>query len=288
MTVIYVDTLFFLNAIIDYLLLLASARLAGEPLHRLRYGLGASIGGLYAVGLFVPGFSFLRRPIYKFLSALLMLMIAYGSSRRLVRQALIFLSLTCAFGGVVVAIGLLGGQGLSLGYGIFYSVMDQKIVLLSAALCYVVITMAFQRLGKHSAATELFPVRFSLFGQTVELTALLDTGNTLSDPISGRGVIVAEASALYELFPPGHQPTPELLADPVGALARLGTGRWQGRFRLLPYRAVGVACGLLLAVKMDWIEVHGTRQGGQLVALSPTPLSDGGGYRAMMGRDGGT
>ena len=30
MTVIYVDTLFLLNAMVDYLLLLASARLAGE------------------------------------------------------------------------------------------------------------------------------------------------------------------------------------------------------------------------------------------------------------------
>mgnify|MGYP007086323845 CR=1 FL=1 len=31
MTVIYVDTLFLLNTMVDYLLLLASARLAGEP-----------------------------------------------------------------------------------------------------------------------------------------------------------------------------------------------------------------------------------------------------------------
>ena len=37
MTVIYVDTLFLLNTMVDYLLLLASARLAGEPLARLRF-----------------------------------------------------------------------------------------------------------------------------------------------------------------------------------------------------------------------------------------------------------
>ena len=33
-TVIYVDTLFLLNAVIDYLLLLSAARLSGEPLRR--------------------------------------------------------------------------------------------------------------------------------------------------------------------------------------------------------------------------------------------------------------
>ena len=38
-TVIYVDTLFLLNALVDYLLLLAAARLAGEPLRRVRFAL---------------------------------------------------------------------------------------------------------------------------------------------------------------------------------------------------------------------------------------------------------
>ena len=41
MTVIYVDTLFLLNAVIDYLLLLSAARLAGEPLRRGRFALYA-------------------------------------------------------------------------------------------------------------------------------------------------------------------------------------------------------------------------------------------------------
>lgn len=45
LTVIYVDTLFLLNALVDYLLLLCAARLAGEPLKRLRFALGAVLGG---------------------------------------------------------------------------------------------------------------------------------------------------------------------------------------------------------------------------------------------------
>ena len=45
MTVIYVDTLFLLNAIVDYLLLLGAARLAGEPLRRVGFLMGALLGG---------------------------------------------------------------------------------------------------------------------------------------------------------------------------------------------------------------------------------------------------
>ena len=269
MTVIYIDTLFLLNALVDYLLLLAAARLAGEPLRRGRFALGAALGGLYAVAIFLPG---------------LMLLAAYGGSRRLLRQGVMFLALTCAFGGGVVAIGLLGGTGLALGNGVFYSALDLKVVLLSAAVCYGVITLVFQRLGRHSAASgELARVRLRLGERWVDLTALVDTGNTLTDPATGRPVVVAEGERLSGLFPREHRPGRADLSDPAAALTRLGTGAWRARFRLLPYRSVGVDRGLLLAVRADALELDGQGRGPALVALSPTPVSDGGGYQALIG-----
>ena len=284
MTVIYVDTLFLLNAVIDYLLLLSAARLAGEPLRRLRFALAAALGGGYAVALFVPGLGFLSNPLCRLASALLMLLTAYGGSRRLLRQGLLFLLLTCALGGGVVAIGLLGQGGLTLGGGVFYSALDIKTVLLSAAVCYGVLTLVFRRLAAHSAlAGELVSVRLTLLGRQVELTALVDTGNTLTDPASGRPVMVAEGESLAGLFPREHRPGPEDLRDPAGGMARLGTGEWQGRFRLLPYRSVGTDRGLLLAVRLDGAAMEGREQGPVLVALSPNPVSDGGGYRILIG-----
>lgn len=284
MTVIYIDTLFLLNAIIDYLLLLSAARLAGEPLRRLRFALGAVLGGLYAVALFLPGLGFLSRPLCRLASALLMLLIAYGGSRRLLRQGLLFLLLTCALGGGVVAIGLLGQGGLTLGNGVFYSSLDLKTVLLSAAVCYGVLTVVFRRLAAHTSLSgELVEVHLYLAGRKLELTALVDTGNTLTDPVSGQPVMVAEGERLRDLFPSGHRPGAADLLDPAGGMARLGTGEWQGRFRLLPYRSVGTDRGLLLAVRVDEAICGGCRQGPMLVALSPTPVSDGGGYGALIG-----
>ena len=284
MTVIYVDTLFLLNGVVDYLLLLAAARLAGEPLRRWRFALGAALGGLYAVAIFLPGLSFLAHPLCRAASMLLMLLLAYGGSRRLLRQGVLFVALTCAFGGGVVAIGLLGGTGLSLGGGVFYSALDLKMVLLSAAVCYGVITLVLQRVGKHSsAAGELVRARLRLGERQVELTALLDTGNTLTDPASGRPVLVAEGERVAHLFPADHRPGPADWRDLSSALTRLGTGEWSRRFRLLPYRSVGVERGLLLAVRADALELNGRDRGPVLVALSPTPVSDGGGYQALIG-----
>ena len=284
MTVIYVDTLFLLNTMVDYLLLLASARLAGEPLARLRFALGAVLGGLYAVAIFLPGMGFLARPLCRGAAAVLMVLLAFWRSRRLLRQVLIFLALACAFGGGVLAVELLGGQRLALGGGVLYSGMDLKIVLLSAAGCYVLITLLFQRTARHSGLRrELVPAVLTLEGRRVALTALVDTGNTLTDPATGRPVMVAEGEKVGALFPDGQAPAPEELRRPVEALERLGRQGWQGRCRLLPYQAVGVECGMLLALRLDGARVGTEDYGKLLLALSPTRLTDGGGYHALIG-----
>lgn len=285
MTVIYVDTLFLLNGAVDYLLLLAAARLAGEPLNRARFALGAVLGGVYAVAIFLPGLSFLARPLCRLAAAVLMVLLAFWRSRRLLRQVVIFFALSCAFGGGVLAIGLLGGRGLTLSAGVLYSPMDLKIVLLSAAGCYAALSLSLRGAARHAGpGGELRQVRLTLGERQAELTALVDTGNTLTDPASGRCVLVAESECLMPLLPSQVRPSPEELADPAGVLERL-EDPWRRRFCLLPYRSVGVERGLLLAVRLDKVQVGGTDRGPMLAALSPTPVSDGGSYRALIGAE---
>ena len=281
MNVIYVDTLFLLNAVIDYLLLLVSARIAGEPLRRLRFGLGAVLGGGYAVALFLPGMGFLYHPLCRLAAAVLMVLIAFRRSRRLLRQILIFFALACGFGGGVLAAGLMGGQSLTLGNGVFYSVIDLKVVLVSATVCYGVLTLLFQKWGRHSVRGEIRRVSVGIFDKSISLSALIDTGNTLVDPVSGQPVWVMEGRCLGQLLPELDDRT---LQNPAEAMERLNQ-RWPGRFRLLPYRAVGVEHGLLLAVRTDWIELGENRQKNGLIALSPNPVSDGGGYQVLAGAD---
>lgn len=282
MTVVYIDSLFLLNLVVNYLLLLSAGKLAGEPLRRCWLAVGAALGALYAACVFFPGTGFLLHPLCKLGVGVLMLLLAYGGSRHLLRVTLVFFGVSAAFGGGIFAITLLGGRGMTLKNGIFYSGMDLRLILLSAAGCYVLMTMVFRRAARHSPG-ELRKVTVTLAGRTICLTALRDTGNTLTDPVTGRPVLVAEAARILPLFPEGEGPNIEELQDPVHALERLHQGPWGSRFRLLPYRAVGVDCGFLLALRTDSVRAEGDEYGAILVALSPTPVSDGGGYSALVG-----
>ena len=60
-TVVYLDSVFLLNGLMDYLLLLAAARLAGLGLKRRRYLLAAMFGGAYAAAVFLPQTGFLSQ-----------------------------------------------------------------------------------------------------------------------------------------------------------------------------------------------------------------------------------
>ena len=284
MTVVYIDALFLLNFVVDYLLLLCAGRLAGEVLHRERLALGAALAGAYAAAVSLPGMGFLLHPLCKLAAAVLALLIGYGGSRRLLRVTLVFFAVSAAFAGGILALELLGGRGLTLENGVFSSAMDLRLILLSAAGCYVVITLLFQRSARHTAARqELVPAVLTLDGRRVALTALVDTGNTLTDPATGRPVMVAEGEKVAGLFPSGQAPDEADLRDPVAALERLSQAGFLGRCRLLPYQAVGVECGMLLSLRLDGARVGREDYGTLLVALSPNRLSDGGGYSALIG-----
>lgn len=278
-TVVYIDVLFLLNLTVDYLLLLASARITGEMISRPRLALGALLGGAYAALLFLPGGRWLAHPLCKVCSAVLMVLISFGRSPGLLRLTLVFFGVSAALSGVVLALQLLGAGGLTLENGVLYTGFDVRLVLVTAIVCCAVLSHVFDRAARHGGRRgDLNPARLTLGEKSLCLTVLLDTGNTMTEPVCNRPVMVAEARALETLLPREVDP-----ADPVGTMERMGDDELRRRFRLLPYRAVGVEYGMLLAVRTDRVELGGRELKGLLVALSPTPVSDGGAYQALMG-----
>lgn len=276
MQIIYMDTLFFLNATIDYMLLLSSARVAGEPLERLRFVFASVVGGLYGVAILM--FPFLQGLLYKAMIYLVMILLAYGKSQRLLRQGLIFLALSFAFAGGIFGISLLGGEGLMLDGGVYYSQMDLKLVFLSASFCYLMLNLLFRNFGQHSfLAGELRGITLRIGDKVLPLTALVDTGNTLCDPLTGGKVLVVEGERMSPFFSTKIQGCD--LEHPAEFLAQ--RQELQGRMRLLPYQVVGMQ-GMLLVLKVDEITVDGSVVKDTLVGLSATKVSDGGSYHALL------
>ena len=279
MTVVYLDVLFLLNLVVDYLLLLACARITGETFSRLRLGGGATLGAVYAAVIFLPGFSWFSHPACKLCAGVAMVLVSFGASRRLLRLTLVFFAVSVALGGVILAIQLLGSGGLTLENGVLYTGFDLRLLLVTVILTYVALSLIFRRAARHGGVQrDLCKAEIYLDGQCISIVVLLDTGNTLTDPVRNQPVMVVEGDLLRHILPETIDP-----GDPTGSLERLEDPLWCGKFSLLPYRAVGVACGMLLLVRTERVMVNGREWNRLPVALSPTPVSDGGGYQGLFG-----
>lgn len=286
MTVIYIDSVFLLNALMDYLLLLCAARLAGLPLRRARYALAALAGGAYAAAVFLPGLGFLAQTPVKAAAGILLGLIAYGGEEKLLRLLLLFFAVSCAMAGCVLGLGLLAGGGVPVVNGVFYTNVDAKALAVAGTAAYAVLSVVFRAAAGHGVRGELLPVRVTIGGRTAELTALWDTGSGLR-ALDGRAVLVAAPGALDRALPPAAVKLlrGKSLAAPEELLEPLRSAAPALRPRLTPYHAVGTAAGLLLTIRTDWTEINGTRYPGLTAALAPGPL--GGGYAALWGGPAG-
>ena len=270
--VVYGDLVFLLNLLVNFLLLRGTARLGATAAPPLRLWIAAGLGALYAVAVYLPGLYWLRMISIKILTAGLMLLCAFGLKPSTLRLAAVFAVLSLVLCGTVYAVQAVGKQPISYGPHLLYPVSFASLLLtaLGVSLACKLLLPTLDH-GNNS----VLPLTLELQGKKLRLTALRDSGNTLKDPLSGEPVITVYWKALASLLPPSV--TSHTLRSPTALLPLLK----ELSPRLIPYRAVGIHRGLLLAIPCKITVEKETRRA--LVALSPTPLSDGGAYDALTG-----
>ena len=286
-TVVYLDSVFVLNSAMDYLVFLAAASLAGVPLRRKRYIAAALLGGIYAAAVFLPGLGGLASLSAKAAAGILLGLIAFGGEERLWRLLLLAFVVACALAGSVLGLSMFAGVHIPMEGGIFYTDIDAMTLLLASAGAYFVFRVVFRAAARHGLQGEMMNIILCIDGRKRTLTALWDSGNSLCDPLDGRPVLVLAPGIVEDLLPQnaGRLLTGAALEKPAELLETLLNAAPTLRPRLLPYRSVGTAGGMLLAVRCDWAEIHGRRYEKLLLALSPHGLGDG--YSALWGGEKG-
>jgi hypothetical protein len=194
-------------------------------------------------------------------------LIGFGADRRTPRALCAFYAMAACFGGAARFLASLRGETAE---------PDARVLLLSFALCYAAAALVFRRAGRARRET-LRTVTLTRRGRTLTLRALEDSGNALIDPLTGDGVLVADAAALSPLFDDAAL----LRLDAPEALARLEGEQGRG-LRLLPCACVTAGRGLLLCFRPEHLTVDGEARRDLLVAVSPNRLSPEGRYDAII------
>lgn len=251
---IYLDLVFLLNFLVDFLLLLAANRLMGFGSGYGKAALAALLGGIYAAVCLLPGGHFLGNTLWRLASLAGMGWIAFGWNRNSLRRGAVFVLLSMALGGIAAGFGS-GSFGM---------------LILSASGLWVLCRVGF---GGAADQWKMIPVELRWKDKKVRLTALRDTGNQLRDPLTGEQVLIAGADVAQELL----GLTAIQLRHPVETIA---CGAVPG-MRLIPYRAVG-SSSMLPVIRFRQAKI-GNTYADPLVAFAPEVLAQNGAYRMLTG-----
>lgn len=263
MPVIYIDVLFAVNFLVNYLLLRVCCIFSGLKVYKYRIISGSIIGACYAVLVFFPDFTLIHSTVYKLLISMLIIAVSspFFSVRSYLKTLLVFYAVSFAFGGCVLGIFYFSNVGARLGAvysnGILYFNLPWTILVLSGVVFYTSVKL-FTIITKRNMQGKNLKKKILLYFKEnfIEVTALMDTGNSLVDPVSLSPVIIVEYKLLKNLF------SKDIRDD----LDRIGNENIEWIMndvthkglpvRLIPFASLGKENGLLLGFVPDKIEIY--------------------------------
>lgn len=250
---VYLDVLFILQLAMNLLLLCLVNGMMKQKVSKRRILGGAFVASVCSLALIMLPFAFLFRISGgMLLSAVIMGVITFRiKSLTVFLQYLKKLSIgTLLLGGMSMIILKMFPKEMKRGGG-------AAVVLLVGGLSFLFISTFFRK--KDSCGCMV-----TLYGEKeMQINALLDTGNALVEPISGKPVAVLDKAVFDSLFP----------------------GTREG-FRIIPYRSVGRKYGLLHGYLLNRIKVEtedGSREYHEVyVGLSEEILSNDNSYKMIL------
>ncbi len=283
MRIIYLDILIGVNLAIDYLMLFALSRISGIYSTRFKLFLGALLGSLYAVlSCIVQTNIITSLPIKIAISALMVLIcFGYKNKSRFLKLLLLFLFISFAVAGGVLALGNISNNSFFAGSGYYINNISFKTIVIAMLISWIITGFIFRNEAKDTIIPrKTVKADVYFLDNHAEYTLLVDTGNTLHDIISGKPVIILDRFSASQILPINislNRLHTENAADILSNIPE----NYVKYFRLIPFNAVGKNSGLLLSFKPDKITIDGKIWHG-LVSINADRICSGQ-YQGLIG-----
>ena len=294
---IYLDVLILENIVMNYLILWTTGKIIKNRTSNLRLFIGALIGACYAAFLVVkPEFKYYFTTPATVILSLVMVAVTFSPEklRNFVKTLAVFYFSTFVFAGATFAFFYMKNEGTLVQNGLIYVFWESKwTTVLLSILTSIIILRVFLEVIQHKFLKEKLITHLKVIFDNKEIimSALIDTGNSLQDPITNMPVIIVEFSAIKEILPIEICNIFEEVKeqDLDGLTNKLYNSSWFNRFRLIPFNSLGKENGMLIGFKPDYVVIgEENKEKGisdVVIAIYNKVLSKGKNYKALLGPD---
>lgn len=291
---VYIDILILENIVINYFILLVTSKFSKNRTSNLRLFLGALAGALYvAIIICFPRIEASYNMWAKVFLSMLMVAISFSFKKisGFFRTLAVFYVSTFIFAGATYAFMSLNQSGSFVKSGILYNFQESKLtsLVLSIILAGIIIRIFMEILQYRYVKEKLLVnLKIAFESQTIDLAALIDTGNSLHDPLTNMPVIVVEYRAIKEILPQEIREIFETSKDDdlESVTSIVANSRWISRFRLIPFSSLGKDNGMLIGFKPDYIKIGEDKDkkgiNNVIVGIYNNILSKNSRYKALL------
>ena len=237
--IIYVDLVFLENSIINFFILELVGFIDKDKKKFIRIIISSFFGSLFSIISFYIEMGFLKSIIYKFLISFFMILIAFGR-KSLIRKVIFFYVVTFILGGVCLGILYLDNSGsFYIRNGILFSDFSIFRILVSVFLGLCFSRVVVFLIKKISVDKDLIYDIEIGFGEKIGVfKVLMDSGNLLKEPSTGKPVIIVEKSSLNMAF----------------GVDLFDINKCK-QFYVIPYSSLGNESGALVGISCDYVRI---------------------------------
>jgi len=267
--IIYADVLIAVNIIINFLLLMLTAKVCKTGYNLLKIVASCFLGGLFSLYIFLPQSHIAIELAIKSSICLLITFVGFGfcGIKHFIKTTFCFLCCNMLFGGIVLAVwGVFKPNGIIVNNGMVYFDVSPILLISTTIISYFAITLISRFTKNNGNKINLFNIKIFYKENSVDALCLMDTGNSLTDNLSDRPVILINQALAFRLL------KQELTLNTVPKNDLRG-------FRVIPYHSVGSE-GLLPAFKADYIILNNKKIYSCIIAVTTTDFKD---YDGLIG-----
>ena len=200
---IYADVLVALNILLTYILIVATRVLCKTPTNKWAVLIASVVGGLSALIIFYENGGVAFSVLYKIITGGIIVGIGFlpKTIKLFFKVLLAFFGVSLLFGGSMYALEItLHPKNIMFCNGTVYFDMSIAYLVASVLVIYGLFLFADYLITKHNYQSGKCQLEIIYNNISVNIIAFIDTGNTLTDGMSGRPVIITELSAVSPLF----------------------------------------------------------------------------------------